>query len=531
MIFFTILLMNYLLILNINRYMIVRKGVRIPNILNDAFKDTKLTLYNTKDPNELLKYYHDRLSPNTKNKNDRGEVFTPIKLVEEMLDKLPEDVWSNPNLKWLDPATGIGNFPYCVYMRLMKGLRGKIPNEEKRRKWILEEMLYMVEIDKMNVFVLKQIFCGRKYKLNVFEGSFIKETNNKNVDILFGNKVINKEDNLKFEKNIKDIKFDIIMGNPPYNEGGIKSKKSKKNINLREKNENEKKTIWNFFIHFSFNKLKENGYLTFITPLSWLKSTHNCHNLLLDKHIIYLQLWDNSKSKQSINGEIPISIYLIHNLKNNKKIKTNIKIENLRQKYKSNYEIYLDKSNSIPLGFIPQLLKLKDFIIKNKCHLEYKNIKSTKSELLFHKKTKLPDLNKIKLKDNYCIDSYTIKEGYLGNKTNKQHPDADKRKLIISNKATLDGLFIDEGKLGICGNDNYYILGNNLELIKKIFDFKIIKIASLFTKFRQNFMDTDLFKFYVPDLRKLGYKNITEDKLYKLIGLIKNEIIEIKNFL
>lgn len=44
-------------------------------------------------------------------------------------------------------------------------------------------------------------------------------------------------------------------------------------------------------------------------------------------------------------------------------------------------------------------------------------------------------------------------------------------------------------------------------------------------------MDTDLFKFYVPDLRKLGYKNITEDKLYKLIGLIKNEIIEIKNFL
>ena len=97
MIFFTILLMNYLLILNINRYMIVRKGVTIPNILNDAFKDTKLTLYNTKDPNELLKYYHDRLSPNTKNKKERGEVFTPIKLVEEMLDKLPEDVWSNPN--------------------------------------------------------------------------------------------------------------------------------------------------------------------------------------------------------------------------------------------------------------------------------------------------------------------------------------------------------------------------------------------------------------------------------------------------
>ena len=39
-----------------------------------------------------------------------------------MLDKLPPEVWTNPNLKWLDPAVGIGNFPVVVYIRLMKDL-------------------------------------------------------------------------------------------------------------------------------------------------------------------------------------------------------------------------------------------------------------------------------------------------------------------------------------------------------------------------------------------------------------------------
>ena len=66
-------------------------------------------------------------------KNLYGEVFTPIYIVEEMLDKLPNPVWSNHTLKWLDPAVGIGNFPICVYLRLMEGLKSWEKNDEKRR--------------------------------------------------------------------------------------------------------------------------------------------------------------------------------------------------------------------------------------------------------------------------------------------------------------------------------------------------------------------------------------------------------------
>ena len=38
-----------------------------------------------------------------------GEVFTPISLVNDMLDKLPKEVWEE-NKTFLEPAVGTGNF-------------------------------------------------------------------------------------------------------------------------------------------------------------------------------------------------------------------------------------------------------------------------------------------------------------------------------------------------------------------------------------------------------------------------------------
>ena len=39
-----------------------------------------------------------------------GEVLSPINLIEDMMDQLPYEVWTNPNLKWLDNCNGIGTF-------------------------------------------------------------------------------------------------------------------------------------------------------------------------------------------------------------------------------------------------------------------------------------------------------------------------------------------------------------------------------------------------------------------------------------
>jgi len=113
-------------------------------------------------------------------------------------------------------------------------------------------------------------------------------------------------------------------------------------------------------------------------------------------------------------------------------------------------------------------------------------------------------------------------------KATEQHPDANKRKLIISNKASFTGAFIDEGKLGLTGNHKFYIMGDNLELIKRFLSFQIINIIGHYTKYGQDFLDNDAF-CYIPDIRKLGIADITEAEFYKLLGLTPQEISQINN--
>ena len=59
-----------------------------------------------------------------------GEVMTPLDLVKEMLNTLPTEVWTNPKLKWLDPANGTGPYPIMVIYKLMIGLKDWEPDED-----------------------------------------------------------------------------------------------------------------------------------------------------------------------------------------------------------------------------------------------------------------------------------------------------------------------------------------------------------------------------------------------------------------
>ena len=72
------------------------------------------------------------------------EVFTPRKTCDMILDSLPEEVWHNPDYKWLNPATKNGIFEREIALRLDEGLKNKIPNVEKRRKHILQNMIYSI---------------------------------------------------------------------------------------------------------------------------------------------------------------------------------------------------------------------------------------------------------------------------------------------------------------------------------------------------------------------------------------------------
>jgi hypothetical protein len=53
--------------------------------------------YTINEPSELLEFIERNIKPKEIEKKERGEVFTPMKLVNEMLDKLPKKVWKNNN--------------------------------------------------------------------------------------------------------------------------------------------------------------------------------------------------------------------------------------------------------------------------------------------------------------------------------------------------------------------------------------------------------------------------------------------------
>lgn len=72
------------------------------------------------------------------------EVFTPRRTCNMILDSLPEEVWHNKDYKWLNPATKNGIFEREIAIRLDEGLKDIISDEEKRRKHILQEMIFSI---------------------------------------------------------------------------------------------------------------------------------------------------------------------------------------------------------------------------------------------------------------------------------------------------------------------------------------------------------------------------------------------------
>jgi hypothetical protein len=175
---------------------------------------------------------------------DFGEVMTDLELVEKILNKFPIEVWSNPDLKWLDPANGVGTFPSIVVRRLMEGLKNVIKDECERYKHIIENMIYVCEIQPKNMFLFHCIFDREdSHELNTFYGSYLDEDFNTHMKNVWGLE-----------------KFDIILTNPPFQKTLETGKKSVD-------------TLWSKFIYKASTMLAKNGILSMICPDGWCSPT------------------------------------------------------------------------------------------------------------------------------------------------------------------------------------------------------------------------------------------------------------------
>ena len=70
------------------------------------------------------------------------EVFTPTKLASRVLEELPDDIWSNPDIKILDPVCKTGIFLREAASKFNKGLKNKIKDDKKRIDHILKNQIY-----------------------------------------------------------------------------------------------------------------------------------------------------------------------------------------------------------------------------------------------------------------------------------------------------------------------------------------------------------------------------------------------------
>ena len=246
-----------------------------------------------------------------------GEVMTPISLVREMLNTLPKEVWSNPDLKWLDPANGAGTFPYVVIYMLMNGLSEWEPNVEKRYKHIVENMIYTCELQSRNVFLW---LCGvdpkNEYTTNSYWGSFLDND---------------------FDFHMKNVwmidKFDIVIGNPPYQE--------------HKEGFTKTKPIWNLFVDKSLSIIEKDGFLNMVHPSGWRSPKgifRNIYTSFIDRNLIFLSINDFRKGLETFGVGTNYDFYCLQNVNTDKNITKVITTDG------KIYELDINKFEFIPNG-------------------------------------------------------------------------------------------------------------------------------------------------------------------------------------
>lgn len=471
---------------------------------NISYKDMK-NVVNREDryPKEIshvLNYIHAHLSPKEREVQKFGEVFTPMTLVDEMLDLLPPEVWTNKNLTWLDPANGMGNYPIAVFLRLCygtdcdgnqktDGLTKLIPNEKVRKKHIIEKMLYMVEINMKNIAISRRLI----EKLAPGTVPNIKQ--------------IDKNEGYLSDKTGFPIKqFDIVMGNPPYNGGRVRAKTTIKTKKRKEAQDTEEpgKNLWIEFVKKVLDEtLKENGYLLFIHPIGWFRPERTgIHDKMLSKQIHIIKQYNRYVSKKmfSGNGKINIAYYLLQN----KPIDSSTTMFDML----SHTEILHLNSKSILCSAYNSIYEK---VIK-KCKLFGKDIYSSSQS------------NNEK---NPCIAGKfpQLKTfGEDGNiifiKTNKEHEYQNKSKLFLFGYNTPRVYYDKKGEYGAIGTHHHYFIGDKLDKLYDYFNTHLSALLLEFVKYDQDYLEP---KFY-PDIRSIdGMNTITDKSLADYFGFTEEE--------
>lgn len=158
------------------------------------------------------------------------DITTPAPTVKAMVDMLPKELF-NSRTRFFDPACKAGEFLYEIYSRLMdsEDLVTKYRDANKRSLHILEDQLFGVAISDISYKSTCELLYGDTKKRNIrqvknyeyqireaFSRGY-KHGVAKTKDLIF-NTIFKDIFNTTGQENIQDMKFDVVIGNPPYSD-------------------------------------------------------------------------------------------------------------------------------------------------------------------------------------------------------------------------------------------------------------------------------------------------------------------------